>query len=237
MSFYQSISPYYDAIFPVDATEMSFVATLLTGRKHLLDMGCGTGNKTVHVAHTVEHITAFDLDADMIATAKVDNARPNITYMELDMTAVDTAFAGQRFDCALCLGNTLVHVIRPGGIAALLRKTHALLQPGALFLLQILNYDRILDYKITELPVLDSGEAVFTRRYAPQDGLLRFITSLTVKKSGATFVNDIPLCPMRKADLAEALAGAGFSETAWYGNYEGAPHTPDSFMTIALCRA
>ena len=235
MSFYQEISSYYDAIFPADAGEMAFVHRLLPRRGILLDIGCGTGNKTVLLAEGAAFVEGVDLDPGMIARAASDNARPNIRYQALDMRAMDEAFAGRRFDAILCLGNTLVHLSSPEAIREMLRTVAGLLASEGSFVLQILNYDRILDRGIMELPTLETADFRFTRAYAGDGGLLRFQTVLEDRKTGAVLRNDIPLYPLRKGELAAMLREAGFERADYFGSYRGEAHTDDSFVTIAHC--
>ena len=231
MGFYRELSRYYDDIFAVDAGELAFVSGLLAGRKTILDIGCGTGNKTVLLSRDAT-VTGVDGDADMIARATADNARPGIRYEVLDMTRLEERFAPASFEAAVCLGNTLVHLTAPGAIESLCAAVRRLLAPGGVFVCQILNYDRILDNAVTELPVIDTPPARFSRHYAPRDGLLLFRTELLVKTTGETFRDETPLYPLRPGELEEALRGAGFSGQRQYGSYAGAPFTPDSFVII-----
>lgn len=235
MTFYEALSHHYDAVFSVDAAEMAFIAERIAGGKHLLDIGCGTGNKTVHCSRAVERIHAVDLDEGMIAKATQDNARPNIRYEVLDMRRLNDRFTGETFDRALCLGNTLVHLSGPEAIRAFLADLHGLLRPGAVFVVQILNYDRILDRHIEELPPLETPEVLFTRRYRHDGDKLHFMTTLFLKQDGVSFDNDVPLYPLRKQELDGLLAETGFSRADWYGSYKGDPYGPDSFPAIAVC--
>lgn len=236
MGFYEELSRYYDQIFPVDATEMAFVVGQLEGAGRLLDIGCGTGNKTVHCADGAGEIAAVDLDPGMIARAKADNARPNIRYEVLDMRSVKEHFQGRTFDGILCLGNTLVHLDGPAEISAFLEDVSALLAPGGVLILQILNYDRILRENVRSLPPLDSAPVLFERAYRPEGAKMHFLTRITLKQSGQSFDNDVLLYPLRRQELADALSGAGFREPAWFGGYSGAPLEDSSFALIAVCR-
>ena len=159
MAFYKQLSEYYDSIFPVDATEMRFVSGVLAGRKRILDIGCGTGNKTVLLAREDAEIIAIDNDAGMIETAATANAGPNIRYILADMAEPGLALSGaglsgMTFDGAVCLGNTLVHLTTPRAIGTLLRDTARFPAPGGVFVAPILHYHRPLDRHIPELPRL-----------------------------------------------------------------------------------
>ena len=235
MNFYQQLSEYYDEIFAVQPGELRFLAAQFLGKKRLLDMGCGTGNKTVHFSSPTNSIVAVDLDAGMIAKARKTHARDTIRYDVMDMLAVDEHFAPLSFDGVLCLGNTLVHLDSPAAIGALLGKTHTLLAPQGRLVVQILNYDRIIARNVENLPEITTEHTVFKRRYTWKNGALRFITTIVVKKNGETLTSDIPLYPLRKGELTELLEGAGYAGLTYYGGFQGEPHNEDSFVTIAVC--
>ncbi len=237
MSFYQELSRHYDDIFAVDQAEMRFIAALLEGARHLLDIGCGTGNRTEHLAAPGRRIIGIDLDEGMIARAKAKKAAGlnGIDYDVLDMTEIDKKFKGTAFDGMVCLGNTLVH-LPVEGISRMIGKAHALLVDGGLLVIQILNYDRILDNGICTLPDIDTKQATFTRAYSRACDGLHFLTSLRLKECGRVFHNDIILFPLRRNTLAGMLADAGFHTPDWYGSYSGTPLNQDSFVAIAACR-
>ena len=237
MGFYQELSRYYDEIFAVDAGEMAFVGTLLQDAKRILDVGCGTGNKTVHFSAKAIEVVAVDLDEEMIAKAKVLNARSNIHYDVVNMLDIGEAFKGRHFDGITCLGNTLVHLPSPEAIQAVLEKMRALLAPGGVCIVQILNYDRIIAAKAHTLPVLDTLNTRFMRGYEWRDGKMHFVTALELKKTGQVLHNDIVLYPLRKDEFTRMLRDAGFRQVDYYGSYQGEPHNDTSFVTIAVCRS
>lgn len=236
MSFYSSISAYYDEIFPVDAGEMAFVKKQLDDCKNVLDIGCGTGNKTIHLTDAGRKITAIDGDPAMIHEAEKSNAARDIEYMTLNMSEISRAFAPESFDALLCLGNTLVHLPKPDDIGRLISDMGELLKPGGLALIQILNYDRILDKMLHALPELETDNIRFSRYYDFEGCGMNFVTKLLVKKSGQEIKNSIPLYPLRKHELNSMLGEAGFLEVKHYGSYSGEPLSENSFPLIAVAR-
>lgn len=231
MAFYRQLSQYYDEVFPVGDEEMRFVGGFLKGRKRILDMGCGTGNKTVILAGDAETV-GFDANPGMIDTAARDNAKPNIRYLVLDMLAMEKEFQPASFDAALCLGNTLAHLTRPNDLTEFLRQTRRVLEAGGECIFQILNYDRILDNNVSTLPLIDTKHVLFHRSYEWRSGAMHFVTELEVK-DGGTYHNDIVLHPIRKQELADALELTGFIRPEYFGSYAGEPYDKHSFHLIA----
>jgi len=239
MSFYKSISAYYDDIFPVDRQEMSFLVQRLAGARNILYIGCGTGARMAYFESPGREVIGIDLDKAMIMAARARHHGCGLSYEVLDMRDIGKRFSGQTFDAVLCLGNTLVHLTDPGAIAALLNEVYGLLVRGTgdkgIFVLQILNYDRILNKNIEALPVLENEKITFSRFYRKEGKLLHFVIELLVRESGRIIENDIPLYPLRGSELASLLANAGFKKVKNFGNYLGDPLTEDSFVNIAVC--
>lgn len=235
MPFYEELSRYYDEIFTANAQEMRFVNGLLAEARSVLDIGCGTGNKTEHFAQPRRRVIGFDLDAGMIAQAREKHAGENIEYLVLDMMDMAGRFGAGGFDAVLCLGNTLAHLTEPGALAEMLGQTGRVLTKDGLFVTQILNYDRILDQGVTALPRIETPQVTFIRRYEWRDGDMHFLTDLRVA-DGENYHNDIVLRPLRQTELAEALNAAGFGRVEYYGGYDGAAYTAESFHLIAAAR-
>jgi SAM-dependent methyltransferase len=134
----------------------------------------------------------------------------------------------------VCLGNTLVHLTETSDLERFFADTARVLSPGGLLIIQILNYDHILDSGLTELPVIDSERVIFRRCYQRAGPLLRFQTWLEIK-GGPAFDNDIPLRPIRQAELTAFLAQA-FEELSFHGGYDGRPVAPAGLVLLSLAR-
>lgn len=238
MNFYSALSTYYDEIFAVTPNDMAFIDGLLAPHGHILDVGCGTGNKTA-LLHNAASITAIDLDIGMIAYARTHHARPHIRYDQMDMRQLAEYFGKNAarettFDAVLCLGNTLVH-LPEHEVGLFLRSAKELLREGGTCVVQILNYDRICDNNISELPVIETAHTTFTRSYRWIDGDMHFITSITLRATGEKLENDIILYPLRAKTLEQLFVAAGFRTVNMHGSFAGAPLTGDSFVCIAHC--
>ena len=239
MHFYKSISTYYDDIFPADRQEINFLVERLAVARSILDIGCGTGIKTAYFESPNREVIGIDQDEEMIAAARAKHYGCTLSYEVLDMLDIGKRFSGRAFDTILCLGNTLVHLTNLETMSAWLKEVYALLgqnkDTNGDFVLQILNYDRILDKNIEALPVLENEKVKFARFYRNEGKLLRFVTELHVKETDRIIENDIPLYPLRGSELISLLTNAGFKKVENFGNYLGDPLKEDSFVNIAVC--
>ena len=234
MDFYEQLSHYYDEIFAIDPEEMDFVKQTVEDCTRLIDVGCGTGNKTEFLAKSGRTIVGLDLDEDMIQKARAHHRGPGIEYRAGDMLSLGHYFVPGTFDGLICLGNTLVHLSAPGQAEAFAADAGRLVSPGGLAVIQILNYDHILDHQVSDLPLVETRHTIFRRRYEPRGALLGFQTRLEVRCNGI-YEHEIPLRPIRRSELEDWLA-ADFTDLRFYGGYDGRPLQDDSLVLLLTAR-
>ena len=135
------------------------------------------------------------------------------------MLHINRAFPDNYFDTVICFGNTLVHLDSNTEIRTFLNHTARLLKPGGKLLLQILNYDYILDKKISELPLIETSRLHFTRHYILPNGgqqKIEFKTILTDKFSSEIVENNVPLLPIRKKELERHIRRTHIFRTRYF---------------------
>ena len=151
------------------------------------------------------------------------------------MLGIDDHFDPGSLDQILCFGNTLVHLRDPDEIRRLLKAVYRLIVPGGVFVLQILNYDRILDQGIRQLPIIEGEAFRFLRSYELEGtGRILFKTELELRDAQTTFKDVTPLYPLRFEELKEILEIAGFRSHRFYSGYEGSDYTLEDFALIAV---
>ncbi len=109
-SFTGSIPENYDTylgpvLFEFSAADMARrITEALGGAAKVLEVACGTGISTRHLANTLSagtEITATDLNEAMLAHAeKVNGDLPGVAYSQAD--ALDLPFGDASFDAAVC---------------------------------------------------------------------------------------------------------------------------------------
>jgi SAM-dependent methyltransferase len=250
MGFYESISAYYDHLFPVDPQAVRFLAARARAGCRVLDLACGTGGHAAALARLGHPVTGLDLDAAMIGRArdkavKAGGATGNVAGAgSLDFRVMDMREAGRRlepgFGLVYCIGNSLVHLESEQAIGAVLADCRGLLEPGGSLVVQILNYDRIVSQHVVELPTLVSEEPPlkFVRRYdyAAGDRVVAFRTQLTVGEPGGerTVANSVPLWILGRQELERLIRAAGLRGLEVYGGFGGEPLAEDS-LPLVLC--
>ena len=156
--------------------------------RSVLDVGCGTGEHVAFFAGLDARAVGLDRSEKMIEQAKDHESGGAARFFLGDAREAREALANEPpFGLCICLGNMLPHILEEGELNALFREVRELLAPDGLFLVQILNYRRILDQNIRHLPLNlrrgeDSEEIVFLRllRPAEKGRILFFPTTLSL---------------------------------------------------------
>ena len=199
--------------------EAPFLREVLAGApsKRLLDLGCGTGEHARFLQEDGFDVTGVDASESQLAQAREGGPGPE--FVKGDLAALGDALTGP-FGGAIALGNGLPHLFADG-MTRFLSGLAGLLLPGAPVLFQLLNYDRILDQRVTSLPLNvredDAERVVFLRLMDPRpDGTVLFNPTTLRWRPGeeppveVVTGKNVVLKGWRRAELEAALAQAGF---------------------------
>ncbi|MFW5972104.1 MAG: class I SAM-dependent methyltransferase [Bacillota bacterium] len=236
ISFYDKFSTYYDDIFPLNKEKLEFLSNIFSRNNafRILDIGTGTGSYAVELARRGFKLTGIDLDFSMIkiAEGKVENGL-DVNFEIIDMLRIDEFFEND-FDGIYIIGNVLVHLASREEIKKFLKKTLDIMQDNGVLIIQIINYDRIIDQKVGGLSTIvneDKGVS-FERNYKLYNNgkKINFNTVLKIKDNDKqdTYENNVSLIPLRSAELVSFLKDAGYKNIDLYGNLNGKPFEVDS---------
>ncbi len=230
------------------AREAPFLERLLDAApdRSVLDIGCGTGEHTAFFARLGARAVGLDRSESMLEAARDHQARQEGRFVEGDVLDASALLAGEApFGLAICLGNMLPHVLEDDELAAFVTAVHDHLAPSATFLLQILNYERIVGQGVRALPVNlrageDGEEIVFLRLMTPQpDGrILFFPTTLTLDADSEEPVavkttRRVPLRAWTAPELRERFEAAGMA-VKLHGDMQGGPYEPARSPDLVL---
>jgi demethylmenaquinone methyltransferase/2-methoxy-6-polyprenyl-1,4-benzoquinol methylase len=150
-AYYAARAPYYDAVYlkPERQEDIAFLSTHLPDRfrgSEVLELACGTGYWTQHLARTVSRLVATDGTAEPLDFARLRPGAENVIFRHADAYALpsdlgtfDGAFGGLWFS----------HVPVEARVA-FLQGLHALLRPGARVVFIDNNEVQLRDYPIVE---------------------------------------------------------------------------------------
>jgi 2-polyprenyl-3-methyl-5-hydroxy-6-metoxy-1,4-benzoquinol methylase len=237
MSFYEEIAEYYDYIFPLNRTQVEFVKGSIKEPYHnkiILDIGCGTGDLAIALSAAGFAVAGMDSDPVMLQKAEDKMTNSLVVFTMMDMRGIRGYYNPSIFDAVLCFGNTLVHLASIQEIGRLCKDVKHILKQNGKFLLQILNYDHILDHNIRSLPTIDNQFITFERTYDynTDKNLITFKTSLTVKETSKKIINEVYLFPIRKDELYLSLRNSGFSDISFYRDFDRSMLKADSLPLV-----
>ncbi|SFS33775.1 class I SAM-dependent methyltransferase [Lutibacter maritimus] len=233
MSFYQQIAPFYHHIFKINVNQVDFIKLKIPEHNStVLDIGCGIGTLSFELANYYKNVLGIDMDAEMIRAAskkKLDKSK-SIQFQQVSMLDLEAFLDENSADGIICFGNTLVHLNSLDEIANFLKQSKGLLKTNGKLLLQIVNYDRIIEKNIKQLPLIENDEIIFERNYSYRKSVnkIDFNTRLTVKATQQIIENSIELLPLLKNELTLLLNNAGFNHCNYYGNFNMESFSIDS---------
>lgn len=233
--------PFFDRLFAGRLLE----SRLRSGRgvRRVLDAACGTGQHAIALAQRGYQVVGSDLSARMVELARYNAASASATA-GLDVTfevagLSELASLDGNFEAAICLGNSLPHLLTAQAVSGALAGFAAVLRPGGLLVIQNRNFDRVWRERERFMEPQSSSSAsrsrdegaqewLFVRFYDYHDETITFnmIRLHRTKEGWAQDVESTDLRPIFRDDLAEALAKAGFGNTVFYGGYDGSAFDP-----------
>lgn len=239
MQFYSSIHSNYHHIFPLNMQQLHFVLEELPDikRRNILDIGCATGDLAAELSKNACHVNAIDLDENMIELARNKHNNSTVKFELANMLRLQDKFPPSFFDGITCFGNTLVHLQNKQLVSSFLKSAHTVLKKNGLLMIQILNYEYILNEKIETLPLIDNAYITFHRNYQfLANGRINFKTKLIVKADASVLENEVLLYPLAKNELEELLIDAGFDKTNMYSGFDKTPLSTGKLPLVAVAR-
>lgn len=220
--FYESIAKVYDYIFPKNRKQLEFVESIkkISNEEKILDIGCATGNLTELLGEKTGNVVGMDLDKELLKEAKYKH--PNLNFENMNMLKINEKFEENSFDRVVSFGNTLVHLDSREEVEEFFQKVYKTLKLNGFFIVQIINYNRIIEKNIKNLPTIDNEKVKFLRdyEYDKSIGKVDFITELTIKEANLNIKNNIKLLALTKIEIQNFLGEIGFRNIEFYGDFE-----------------
>lgn len=211
--FYTRFAEVYDLIFPLTEQKQKVLYDFAQNKQTILDIGCATGEAMKYLNSLNVKTQGFDFDQQMVYEAQ----QKNLDAFHLDMRQLNGL--SETYDGILCTGNVIVHLSSEDEIDSFLNDCYNRLNDEGELLIQIINYHKILNQKITELPTIQSQNKLvkFKRRYV-LGNLIKFITTLKIGRK--EFTSTLPLYPLLPTELIRLAEKNNFEVISTYGAFD-----------------
>jgi glycine/sarcosine N-methyltransferase len=232
LTFYQSLTPYYDEIFPTNIKTLNFLVSNFKERGILLDVGAGTGNMALNLAKEGFNVIATEPEETMAKQIKEKAGNHSITVLTKTMQQI--AEVEETFDGIYCIGNTLVHLNNMEEISEFVQQVYKKLNQAGVFVCQVVNFEKVLEKQVVTFPTIQKETFKFNRRYDLKGEKVLFTT--TIETAEQTFSNTTSLYPVTSKQLLPALKNAGFQSVELFGNFEKESYTLNSAAVIVVAK-
>lgn len=238
MSFYGELSKVYEYVFPLNKNTLKFISEDLEEGNRILDLACGSGDYSIALSKMGFTVDGIDLEKNMIekAICKNINEKNKVDFVSGDMTKIKEIFKENKYNSIFCVGNSIVHLEDKDKIFRLIKDIYSMLENHGELIIQIVNYDRIVKFGITELPTIQNSEVPleFIRHYIhrPENNKVDFNTKLILKSGKEIYENSVPLLILKSDELLSMLSDAGFKDIELYGSFLKEEFTINSFALV-----
>jgi len=231
LTFYRSLTPYYDEIFPANVKALSFLESNFKQGGLLLDVGAGTGNMALFLSEKGFNVIATEPEEAMAQQIREKATNPSTQVYTKTMLQIEEF--EENFDGIYCIGNTLVHLNNVGEMNEFLQQVYRKLTDDGVFICQIVNFDKVLALQDFAFPIIQKETFEFKRQYDIEGEKVNFTTTLT--SAGQSFSNTTTLYPITSEQLLPILKNCGFQTIETYGNFEKSAFSANSpaFIVVA----
>jgi len=244
--FYDKFADKYDVMISDERynKEMQFFNNIFRKYevKSVLDCSCGTGLHVIKFSELGFDATGCDISHEMIKKAKSNAASLaiNENFVQADFKKLTDVFY-RKFDCVVCLGNSLNHELKDKGMLSALRSMYNVLRSKGMVIIEIRNLPKWVKEKKRIFPIHFHKE--------PNGDRKLFIYVLDFYRSKVTFnvisflefngkpkfeVNSVDYRIVSAEKLKALMNDVGFKELKIYGDFEFTRFCSDSSENVVV---
>lgn len=237
-TFWSTSFPF---LFPQEAFERASEEisriTHLTGcgGGRVLDLACGPGRHAVPLAERGFQVTAVDRSAFLLERAReyAGDHGVGIEWVEEDMREFRRS---EVFDLAISLFTSFGFFDDAAENERVLANVYASLRPGCHFVIDVLGKE-VIARRFQPVAVSESPEAgLMVQRSKVIDDWRRIANEWSFVREGVIHSVEFCVWVYSGKELADMLAGVGFTHVGLFGGLDGSPYGTEARRLVALAR-
>ncbi|MCP4723738.1 MAG: class I SAM-dependent methyltransferase [bacterium] len=187
-----------------------------------VDIGCGTGHHVRLLAQSGVFTYGIDPEESFLHIAEKNLEGTSKNYKLAKGSIFDLEkLVDTKVDAVFCIGNTLPHILSENDLKKALLSVFKVLKKDGIFIIQVVNYSKVLDKKQRILKAGRSGNKTFVRFYDFEDPLIRFnILKLTETNGISHELISTDLYPWKSDEIKVLLLETGFTDLKIFGGYD-----------------
>jgi len=234
----------YDAIFRPEGHAAHYAALSERYPGPVLELACGTGQLTIPLARTGQHVVGLDASRAMLEAAerRGESAGLQVEYVESDMRTFEL---GRSFRLIFIARNSFLHLSEPADFVRTLTAVRRHLASDGVFAFDIFNPDvRLLARPAGQrFPVMEVSTASFgslrveaTNDYDSATQVNRATWYVSTPDRQDAWVMPLALRSIFPQELPLLLSAAGLELVSRFGELSRVPFGAGSRVQVCLCR-
>jgi glycine/sarcosine N-methyltransferase len=210
--------------------------------KSILDCSCGTGKHVIKFSRLGFEATGSDISIEMI-----NKARKNAELLGIDVDLVQADFKrlpnvfGKKFDCVVCVGNSLNHELEEKGILSALRSIYNVLRNKGVVIIQIRNLPKWVKERRRVFPIHFHKEPNGDRKiffyvldFYRTKVKFNVISILEFNEKPTFEVDSVDYRIVSAQRLKELMTKTGYRQLKIYGDFKFARFSPEHSEDIIV---
>ncbi|GAA0176730.1 class I SAM-dependent methyltransferase [Clostridium sediminicola] len=239
MKFYDQLAKdsIYDVIFPAGEYQCRFLQKYLPQNIRILDVAMGTGNYAVELLKKGYNVEGLEIDKNMFELAKEKINKNGFENSIYNMNMLNISKINKRYGAIYCIGNSIVHLTDIDEIYEFTKDVYNTLGEKGVFIVQTVNYDRILKFDVKNLPTIvrDEYGIKFIRKYSLKENKIIF-TGEIISKDNEPSISKVELYPLQSVEFTNCLYKAGFTSVEIFGSFKEDSFNENSMAMVIVAK-
>lgn len=231
MQFYDAFASKYDIMLSDERYRriFPFCRKIFDGKnlKSILDCSCGTGKHAIEFSKLGFDVEGCDVSSEMVRQAKLNAAASGVkvNFVQADFKRLPELF-NRKFDCIICVGNSLTHELEENGVSSALQSMYDVLDEDGTVIIQIRNIPKLVRDKTRIFPVHQGGNSngdlklfFYVLDFYPSKVTFNVVSYIECNGTPKFEVNTVDYNPITERKLASLMVKAGFRDLRTYGTF------------------